>query len=49
MPQKADILASISHEKFKLVIEKLLNFIAQLLCEPCVRSRAHTVMKSHGI
>ena len=33
-PMKAGFSAFFSHGKFKLVMEKSLNFIAQLLCEP---------------
>ena len=35
VPKKAGFSAFLSHGKFKLVMEKSLNFIAQFLCDPC--------------
>ena len=34
-PQKSGFSALLSHGKLKLIMEKLLNFIAQFLYEPC--------------
>ena len=34
--KKAGFSAFFSHGKFKLLMEKSLNFIAKFLCEPCI-------------
>ena len=42
-PQKAGFSAFFIHGKFKLVMEKSIHFIAQILCEPCQSLRGSEV------